>query len=164
MLPEDQAISNASAGIAETIVLVRDRSCLRLTWLNGDVSDIEASRLRGACRCAECARSRSMAMTARPGTIKAEIVVPLEAATPTSNERRIDISPPHPGHRPLFSGDISFNEERILSVRQIPRPTTDSRRSPWFMSAARSPNSLRRRDHQKFARERLRRRPRAGKS
>jgi len=41
-----------------TIVLVRDRSRLRLTWPNGHVSQIDANRLRGACRRAECARWR----------------------------------------------------------------------------------------------------------
>lgn len=40
------------------MVLVRDRSRLRLVWPNGGTSEIDASLLRLACRCAGCTRAR----------------------------------------------------------------------------------------------------------
>jgi DUF971 family protein len=42
----------------ETVILRRDRSGLRLVWPGGDTREIEASRLRASCRCADCVRAR----------------------------------------------------------------------------------------------------------
>jgi prepilin-type processing-associated H-X9-DG protein len=62
-MPHDRTIStpdpvNEPSSIPESVVLVRDRSRLRLVWPNGDKSEIEAGRLRRACRCAGCTRAR----------------------------------------------------------------------------------------------------------
>jgi prepilin-type processing-associated H-X9-DG protein len=62
-MPHDRTIStpdpmNHPSSIPESVVLVRDRSRLRLVWPNGDKSEIEAGRLRRACRCAGCTRAR----------------------------------------------------------------------------------------------------------
>ena len=62
-MPHDRTIStpdpmNDPSSIPESVVLVRDRSRLRLLWPNGDKSEIEAGRLRRACRCAGCTRAR----------------------------------------------------------------------------------------------------------
>jgi prepilin-type processing-associated H-X9-DG protein len=42
----------------ETIVLARDRGRLRLVWPGGAEGEIDATRLRAACRCAWCTRAR----------------------------------------------------------------------------------------------------------
>lgn len=62
-MPHDRTIStpdpvNDPSSIPESVVLVRDRSRLRLIWPNGDKSEIDAGRLRRACRCAGCTRAR----------------------------------------------------------------------------------------------------------
>jgi DUF971 family protein len=62
-MPHDRTIStpdpmNDPSSIPESVVLVRDRSRLRLVWPNGDKSEIDAGRLRSACRCAGCTRAR----------------------------------------------------------------------------------------------------------
>jgi prepilin-type processing-associated H-X9-DG protein len=62
-MPHDRTIStpdpvNDPRSIPESVVLVRDRSRLRLLWPNGDKSDIDAGCLRRACRCAGCTRAR----------------------------------------------------------------------------------------------------------
>jgi prepilin-type processing-associated H-X9-DG protein len=44
--------------VPESVLLVRDRSRLRLVWPNGGTSEIDAGRLRLACRCAGCTRAR----------------------------------------------------------------------------------------------------------
>jgi prepilin-type processing-associated H-X9-DG protein len=44
--------------IPESVVLVRDRSRLRLVWPSGETREIDAHRLRAACRCAGCTRAR----------------------------------------------------------------------------------------------------------
>ena len=48
-----------AASIPEKIVLVRRRDRLRLFWSDGE-REIDASRLRGACRCGECTRARAV--------------------------------------------------------------------------------------------------------
>jgi prepilin-type processing-associated H-X9-DG protein len=62
-MPHDRTISttdpvNDPSSIPESVVLLRDRSRLRLVWPNGDKSEIDAGRLRRACRCAGCTRAR----------------------------------------------------------------------------------------------------------
>ena len=62
-MPHDRTISttdpvNDPSSIPESVVLVRDRCRLRLVWPNGDKSEIDAGRLRRACRCAGCTRAR----------------------------------------------------------------------------------------------------------
>jgi prepilin-type processing-associated H-X9-DG protein len=63
-MPQDRTVSTPDGplldpgSIPESVVLVRDRSRLRLIWPTGDTSEIEAGRLRSACRCAGCTRAR----------------------------------------------------------------------------------------------------------
>ena len=62
-MPHDRTISttdpvNDPSSIPESVVLLRDRSRLRLVWPNGEKSEIDAGRLRRACRCAGCTRAR----------------------------------------------------------------------------------------------------------
>jgi len=49
---------NDPSSVPESVILVRDRSRLRLVWPNGEKSEIDAGRLRRACRCAGCTRAR----------------------------------------------------------------------------------------------------------
>jgi len=63
-MPHDHTIStpddpmNDPGPIPESVVLVRDRSRLHLVWRGGKASEIDAGRLRSACRCAGCTRAR----------------------------------------------------------------------------------------------------------
>jgi prepilin-type processing-associated H-X9-DG protein len=59
------ALTFAAAGppfdpdlVPQTVVLVRDRGRLRLTWRNGEETEVSAERMRAACRCAWCVRAR----------------------------------------------------------------------------------------------------------
>jgi DUF971 family protein len=59
MPPSERAGYTANMDAApETVILRRDRSGLRLVWPGGDTREIDAARLRGACRCAPCVRAR----------------------------------------------------------------------------------------------------------
>jgi prepilin-type processing-associated H-X9-DG protein len=51
--------------IPETVVLVRDRSRLRISWRSGETAELGAPRLRAACRCAGCTRARADAAPAQ---------------------------------------------------------------------------------------------------
>jgi DUF971 family protein len=58
-MPASAAAYTANMEAApETIILRRDRSGLRVNWPGGVVRDIDAARLRTACRCADCVRAR----------------------------------------------------------------------------------------------------------
>jgi len=46
------------AATPETVVLTADRARLRLVWPGGETAEIEAPKLRSACRCAWCTRAR----------------------------------------------------------------------------------------------------------
>jgi DUF971 family protein len=47
-----------AAAVPETVMLAADRRRLRLAYANGDETEIEAEKLRAACRCAWCTRAR----------------------------------------------------------------------------------------------------------
>jgi prepilin-type processing-associated H-X9-DG protein len=63
-MPTEVTPSEATSSLPEsedapqTIVLVRDRSRLRLVWQDEEAT-IAADRLRGSCRCAGCVRARA---------------------------------------------------------------------------------------------------------
>jgi prepilin-type processing-associated H-X9-DG protein len=46
------------AAVPEAVVLTGDRACLRISWNDGAKAELEANRLRVACRCAWCTRAR----------------------------------------------------------------------------------------------------------
>ena len=58
IIPTDAGPPFDPAAMPETVVLTADRARLRLTWPSGEPAEIEAPKLRGACRCAWCTRAR----------------------------------------------------------------------------------------------------------
>jgi prepilin-type processing-associated H-X9-DG protein len=58
MPPSESGYTANMDAAPETVILQRDRSGLRLVWPSGAERDIDAARLRTACRCADCVRAR----------------------------------------------------------------------------------------------------------
>src|SRR5215470_161628 len=57
-IPTDVSPPFDEASVPETIVLTADRARLRLAWPGGVSADVDAPKLRTACRCAWCTRAR----------------------------------------------------------------------------------------------------------
>jgi prepilin-type processing-associated H-X9-DG protein len=47
-----------AAAVPEAVVLTGARARLRISWDDGAKAELEANRLRAACRCAWCTRAR----------------------------------------------------------------------------------------------------------
>jgi prepilin-type processing-associated H-X9-DG protein len=58
VIPPDSGLPFDAAAMPETVVLTADRARLRLTWPGGETAEVDAPKLRGACRCAWCTRAR----------------------------------------------------------------------------------------------------------
>ena len=55
-----------SSAVPQSVVLTADRARLRVIWTEHDTVEISARRLRAACRCAWCTRSRHDGTFAAP--------------------------------------------------------------------------------------------------
>jgi DUF971 family protein len=55
--PVPEGLPHDHISTPESVVLVRDRSRLRLVWSDME-GQVDAKRLRSACRCAACTRAR----------------------------------------------------------------------------------------------------------